>query len=49
MIDENWILAMQDELNQFKRNEVWELVSCPKENQSLEPNGSLRTNWKKME
>jgi len=30
IVDEFWALAMQDELNQFKRNEVWDLVSCPK-------------------
>ena len=27
--DENWILAMQDELNQFERNKVWKLVPRP--------------------
>ena len=27
--DESWILAMQDELNQFKRNHVWSLVPRP--------------------
>lgn len=29
--DEKWILAMQDELNQFERNDVWELVPRPKD------------------
>ncbi|PKU72109.1 Retrovirus-related Pol polyprotein from transposon TNT 1-94 [Dendrobium catenatum] len=29
--DEFWILAMQEELNQFTRNDVWELVKRPKE------------------
>ena len=24
--DDSWILAMQEELNQFSRNDVWELV-----------------------
>ena len=28
--DPYWILAMQEELNQFKRNKVWELVERPK-------------------
>ena len=28
--DEYWILAMQEELNQFERNEVWHLVPRPK-------------------
>ena len=26
IIDENWVISMQEELNQFERNEVWELV-----------------------
>jgi len=30
IVDEFWTLAMQDELNQFKRNEVWDLDPCPK-------------------
>ncbi|GJY51949.1 retrovirus-related pol polyprotein from transposon TNT 1-94 [Tanacetum coccineum] len=29
MLDHNWIESMQDELNQFKRLDVWELVECP--------------------
>ena len=29
--DESWILAMQEELNQFERNQVWELVPRPKD------------------
>lgn len=27
--DEFWILAMQEELNKFERNKVWELVHRP--------------------
>ena len=27
--DESWIIAMQEELNQFERNNVWELVPKP--------------------
>ncbi|KAI0522554.1 hypothetical protein KFK09_004934 [Dendrobium nobile] len=30
LTDEFWILAMQKELNQFVRNDVWELVERPK-------------------
>ena len=26
IIDDQWIVAMQEELNQFERNNVWELV-----------------------
>ena len=29
IIDEHWIVAMQEELNQFERNNVWELVEKP--------------------
>jgi hypothetical protein len=28
--DADWVLAMQEELNNFKRNEVWSLVPRPK-------------------
>ncbi|KAI9174421.1 hypothetical protein LWI28_017005 [Acer negundo] len=31
IVDEYWVGAMQDELNQFKRNEVWFLVLRPKD------------------
>lgn len=27
----DWILEMQDELNQFERNEVWHLESKPEQ------------------
>ncbi|GJZ82919.1 retrovirus-related pol polyprotein from transposon TNT 1-94, partial [Tanacetum coccineum] len=29
MLDASWIESMQDELNQFKSLDVWELVECP--------------------
>ena len=29
IIDEHWIIAMQEELNQFERNNVWEFVEKP--------------------
>ncbi|GKD85827.1 gag-pol polyprotein [Tanacetum coccineum] len=29
MFDHSWTESMQDELNQFKRLNVWELVECP--------------------
>ncbi|KAK8930658.1 hypothetical protein KSP39_PZI016172 [Platanthera zijinensis] len=31
--DPNWIIAMQEELNQFERNKVWELVPKPRNHQ----------------
>jgi hypothetical protein len=30
--DSDWVLAMQEELNNFVRNEVWHLVPCPNQN-----------------
>ncbi|RVW64276.1 putative mitochondrial protein [Vitis vinifera] len=39
LIDENWMISMQDELNQFERSEVWELVPRP-QNQSV-----IGTRW----
>jgi hypothetical protein len=30
--DPEWIIAMQEELNNFSRNEVWSLVQRPKQN-----------------
>jgi hypothetical protein len=30
--DPDWIIAVEEELNNFKRNEVWELVPRPKQN-----------------
>ncbi|GJR08442.1 retrovirus-related pol polyprotein from transposon TNT 1-94, partial [Tanacetum coccineum] len=29
MLDHSWIESMQDELNQFKHLDIWELVECP--------------------
>ncbi|KAH9657659.1 CCHC-type domain-containing protein [Citrus sinensis] len=37
--DESWIMAIQEELNQFERNNVWELVPNP-EHQSI-----IGTKW----
>jgi hypothetical protein len=28
----NWVVATQEELNNFKRNKVWSLVEKPKQN-----------------
>ena len=32
LLDPDWVLAMQEELNNFKSNEVWTLVPRPKQN-----------------
>ena len=29
LVDENWMIVMQEELNQFERSEVWKLVPRP--------------------
>ena len=34
--DPNWIVAMEDELNQFKRNNVWTLVERPMDKSIIE-------------
>ena len=31
LLDEHWIIAMQEELLQFEKNQVWELVARPKD------------------
>ena len=31
MQDENWVKAMQEELNQFQKNDVWKVVELPKD------------------
>ena len=33
--DESWVLAMQEELNQFERNHVWELVPRPTDHPTI--------------
>ena len=30
--DPDWVMAMQEELNNFTRNEVWTLVKRPRQN-----------------
>jgi hypothetical protein len=30
--DLDWVVVMQEELNNIKRNEVWNLVQCPTQN-----------------
>ena len=47
MQDDNWIKAMQEELDQLKKNDVWKLVELRKERKLLKQNGSSVTNWMK--
>jgi len=37
--DDGWILAMQEDLNQFQRNDVWDLVPKPHHK------NIIRTKW----
>ena len=46
-VDDAWIMAMQEELQQFERSKVWELVPRPKNHQVIGTNGSSRINWMK--
>ena len=39
--DDNWILAMEEELNQFERNKIWTLVEGLKIILLLAQNGFL--------
>ena len=43
--DSYWLLAMQEELNQFERNQVWHLVPDPMIDQSLILNRFLEISW----
>ncbi|KAJ0078388.1 hypothetical protein Patl1_37122 [Pistacia atlantica] len=44
--DENWVQAMQEELNQFERSKVWELVPRPKDHPII---GTKWVFWNKMD
>lgn len=33
--DPDWVIAMQEELNEFERNEVWRLVPRPKDRSNV--------------
>ena len=35
-MDPDWVLVMQEELNQFERNKVWKLVPWPKNKSSID-------------
>lgn len=35
LLDEHWLMEVQDELNQFKRNDAWDLVPRPKHHQVI--------------
>ena len=35
LLDEFWVIAMQKELEQFVRNDMWSLVSQPKDTNTI--------------
>ena len=43
LCDEHWLMETHVELNQFKRNEIWDLVPKPLTSQS-KPNGCFEIN-----
>ena len=47
--DPDWVNAMHEELNNFTRNQVWDLVERPRIIMLLALNGSLETSKMKME
>ena len=36
--DPDWVIAMQDELNQFERQKVWKLIPRPKDKSVIDTN-----------
>ena len=46
--DENWVESMHQELHQFVRNDVWELVPRPKDTHVIGTSGSSRTKLMRM-
>jgi hypothetical protein len=46
--DLDWVISMHKELNNFTRNEVWELVERPRITMSLVLNGFSKTKKMKM-
>jgi hypothetical protein len=48
-IDVDWVNAMHEELNNFTRNEVCELVERPKNHNVIVPNGCFATRIMKMD
>jgi len=46
--DSNWIVVMQDELNQFTRNDVWFLVPKTDDMNIIGTKWVLETKWMKM-
>ena len=46
--DESWTATLQEELNKFVSNDVWNLVPRPKDKHVIVQNGFSRINKMKM-
>ena len=44
LMDPDWVLEMQEELNQFERNKVWKLVPKPKNKNTIDTRWVFRNN-----
>ena len=47
--DSEWVISMQDELNEFERNKIWDLEPKPKHKKVIGLKWDLETNWMNME
>ena len=43
--DNDWVIAMQEELNQFERNRVWDLVPRPKDHPVIGTKWVFKNKW----
>ena len=43
--DDHWIISMQEELNQFERSKVWNLVPRHNDHSIIGTNGYLGIEW----
>ena len=48
LVDSNWIIAMQEELGQFERNQVWLLTSRPKNHPVIGTKWYSVISWMRM-
>ena len=42
--DAQWVQAMNEEIDDFEKNQSWDLVDIPVDKPILESNGSIRPN-----
>jgi len=49
LTDSDWIYAMQEELHQFERNQLWLLVLKPKDRTVIGTSGCSEISWMNKE